>query len=112
MYGKALPVGVDWGSFSVEKSATFQQFLSLIHISDVPVQNFLRFQLVKIIQLDLFSSSCLCKVSRSFSSMVSICRCLNWQLALLARKHVYKSQTRNCPFTRFTSAESTTRWLP
>ena len=26
MYGKALPVGVDWGSFSVEKSATFQQF--------------------------------------------------------------------------------------
>ena len=25
-----------------------------------------------------FSSSCLCKVSRSFSSMVSICRCLNW----------------------------------
>jgi hypothetical protein len=26
MYGKALPVGTDWGSFSVEKSATFQQF--------------------------------------------------------------------------------------
>ena len=26
MCGKALPVGVDWGSFSVEKSATFQQF--------------------------------------------------------------------------------------
>ena len=26
MYGKALPVGADWGSFSVEKSATFQQF--------------------------------------------------------------------------------------
>ena len=26
MCGKALPVGVDWGSFSVEKSTTFQQF--------------------------------------------------------------------------------------
>ncbi len=26
MCGKALPVGTDWGSFSVEKSATFQQF--------------------------------------------------------------------------------------
>ena len=26
MYGKALPVGTDRGSFSVEKSATFQQF--------------------------------------------------------------------------------------
>ena len=23
MYGKALPVGVDWGSFSVEKSTEF-----------------------------------------------------------------------------------------
>ena len=46
--------------------------------ADVPVQNFLRLQLVKIIQPDHFSSSCLCKVSRSFSSMVSICRCLNW----------------------------------
>ena len=26
MYGKALPVGTDRGSFSVEKFATFQQF--------------------------------------------------------------------------------------
>ena len=26
MCGKALPVGTDWESFSVEKSATFQQF--------------------------------------------------------------------------------------
>ena len=26
MCGKALPIGTDWGSFSVEKSATFQQF--------------------------------------------------------------------------------------
>ena len=67
-----IAAGADIGKDAVH------DILHILFGADVPVQNFLRFQLVKIIQLDHFSSSCLCKVSRSFSSMVSICRCLNW----------------------------------
>ena len=51
----------------------------ILHVflrADVPVQDLLGPELIKIIQLDHFVSSC--KVLRSASSMASISLCLNW----------------------------------
>ena len=51
----------------------------ILHVffrADVPVQDLLGPELIKIIQFDHFVSSC--KVLRSASSMASISLCLNW----------------------------------
>ena len=65
-----IAAGADIGKDAVH------DILHILFGADVPVQNFFRFQFVKLVQLDHFAASC--KVSRSCSSIRSTSRCLNW----------------------------------
>ena len=67
---RLIPPGADLGNDAVH------HILHVFLRADVPVQDLLRPELIKIIQLDHFVSSC--KVLRSASSMASISLCLNW----------------------------------